>query len=681
MELATPNETATPQLRWDILIPIGLFLLAVAVYIHTAGYELFYSWDDNRYIAEDYLLRNFSLGGLKDIWTQVYFAAYIPVTISSYWLEFHLWGMSPAGYHVVNVILNGFNAALAYFVLLRLVKNRTVALMATLLWIVHPLQVETVAWVAERKSLLAMFFTLLSFIAYFRSADEDAPRWTLPAAYVLFFLGAFAKPAVVGVPLLFMAYDYFYARMSLMRVIRRAIIPIIIGGASAVTIVLAHKGGGGIKSYWGGSPITSALLMLMVFWDYVMSFIMPWKLDNFYRYDSTLVQSPLGPFPAALVQNPASIVLGALLLLFLIYVAWKQPFGKPFSFFAVLWIVVLMLPVVNIIPIAIERADRYMYFPSLMVFAAVAILINRLWQRLSTPGARYAVVGVFAALIVGLTGLTYAHSLTWQNEGALWKDHLQAYPESQTGWLNLGVYYWNKRDYDDALPVFQQLVRLSPNDFKGNRFLGHIAVQQNRFEDAVLFYRKALATNPKDGGTFRLLGLAYFRLGDNSAAIKAYQQALKLDPTLTSVYPNLGSAALRASQYDLAEQALRKAIDRNPRDANSISDLCTTLSQINRTDEAISYCETAVKLEPENGFYLGRLASLYLDSSQPDKALTIARRAATVSPNASLSYRVLGEAYADLGQKEQAIVALQKSLQLDSSNARAKRVLSRLTGS
>ncbi len=680
MELAAPpTETTETRIRWDWLIPIGLFLLAVAIYIHSANYELFYSWDDNRYIAENMLLRNFSLGGLKDIWTQVYFAAYIPVTITSYWLEFHLWGMSPAGYHVVNVLLNGFNTALVYVFLLKLLRNRNVALMATLLWIVHPLQVETVVWVAERKSLLAMFFTLLSFIAYMRSADEGAPRWTLPAAYVLFFLGAFAKPAVVGVPLLFMAYDYFYAKMSLRRVIARAIVPLLIGGASAVTIVLAHKGGGGIKEYWGGSPIYSGLLMLMVFWDYVVSFVAPWKLDNFYRYDSSV--SAAGQLPAALMQNPISIALGVLLLVSFVYIAWKQPFGKPFSFFAILWIVLLMLPVVNIIPIAIERADRYMYFPSIVVFAIVAILIDRLWQRLSSPGARYAIAGVFAALIVLLTGVTYARSLVWQNEGLLWTDHLSVYPKSQTGWLNLGVYYWNKKDYDHALPVFRQLVSLSPNDFKGNRFLGHIAIAQNRFEDAVLFYRKALATSPKDGGTFSLLGLAYFRLQDYSAAINAYTQAIRLDPTLNNVYANLGTSALRAGKYDLAVQALTKAVAQNPRDANSISDLCTTLSQVNRTADAIGYCQTAVKLQPNNGFYLGRLASLYLDTNQPDKALPVAQQAAQVAPNASLSFRVLGEAYADLGQKDRAIAALQKSLQLDSGNGRAQQVLNSLNGS
>jgi tetratricopeptide (TPR) repeat protein len=408
---------------------------------------------------------------------------------------------------------------------------------------------------------------------------------------------------------------------------------------------------------------------------------MPWKLDNFYRYDSTLMPSALGQFPTALVQNPFSIILGVLLIAFLVYVAWKQPFGKPFSLFAVLWIVVLMLPVINIIPIAIERADRYMYFPSIVIFAAVAILIHRLWQRLSTPGARYAIIGVFAALVVLLTGVTYTRSLVWQNEGALWRDHLDAYPTSQTGWLNLGVYYWNKQDYDNALPVFQQLVSLSPNDFKGNRFLGHIALQQNRPKDAVAFYRKALATQPNDGGTYALLGNAYFKLNDNANAVAAYQRALKLDSTLTSVNANLGSAALRIGNYDVAEQALRKAVERNPRDANSVTDLCTTLSQTQRLDEAISYCQTAVKLQPNNGFYLGRLASLYLDTNQPDKALPVAQQAATVAPNASLSYRVLGEAYADLGQKDRAIAALQKALQIDSGNTRARQLLAGLTGS
>ena len=551
MELAVPSiETPAARVRWTWLIPVGLFVLAVALYIHTANYELMTSWDDNRYIAENMLLRNFSLSGLKDVWTQVYFAAYIPVTITSYWLEFHFWGMAPAGYHIVNVLLNGLNSALVYIFLLRLLKNRNVALIATLLWIVHPLQVETVAWVAERKSLLAMFFTLLSFIAYMRSADEGAPRWMLPLSWIFFFLATFAKPAVVGVPILFLFYDLFFAGTIKFKVravgwdretlftaplyfildnyiyILRVGVPVVIAILSAVSIFNAHEGGGGIKTPWGGTRITLSLLMLKVYWEYLLSFFAPWSLDNFYRYDSIRMDSILGPYPAALVNDPVSIALGALLLLSFVYIAWKQPFGRPFSLFAVLWIVMLMLPVINVIPIAIERADRYMYFPGIVVFAAIAILIDRLWQRMKTPAARNALVAAFAAIIVVLTGITYVRSLVWQNEGALWIDHLQVYPDSKTGWLNLGVYYWNKKDYDRALPTFQNLVELSPTDFKGNRFLGHIAFQQNRYADAIPYYRLALETNPKDGSTYSNLGLTYLRMEDYRAAVTAYLQAI-----------------------------------------------------------------------------------------------------------------------------------------------------------
>jgi tetratricopeptide (TPR) repeat protein len=669
LELAVkPFSFSLERINWWKFVPFGLFLLALVLYAHSFKYELMSSWDDNRYIAENYLLRDFSLHGVANIFTQIYFAAYIPVTIFSYWIEFHFWGMNPVGYHIVNVLINAANCALIHIFLLRLLKNRNIALMSALLWTVHPLQVESVVWIAERKSLLAMLFTLLAFLAYMRSAEDKPPVWALPAAYILYLLSALSKPAVVGVPLLFMTYDYFWAHMNLRRVIIRAIVPLAIGGASAVAIVVAHKSGGGIKTYSGGSFGSSALLMLMVYWEYVISFIAPWTLNNFYPYA-----------PTVLNDNPASIFLGMLLVVGAVYVAWKQPFGKPFSVFAVAWIVLFMLPVSNIIPIAIVRADRYMYFPSVVIFAAAGILIDRLWQAARSPRARQAIVAVVAAVVAVLAGFAFFRSLVWQNEGVLWLDHLKTYPQSQTGWLNLGVYYYNKQQYAQALPVFQQLVALSPADFKGNRFLGDIALAQNRPADAIPFYRRALATQPNDGGTWSLLGLAYLDIGAYDEAIAQYRQAIKLDPDLTSAHANLGESALRLGNYTLAAQALQVVVKRNPKDAVSADDLCFAFAQLNQTQDAITYCGQAARLQPYNGLYVGRLASLLLYAHQPDKALPLAQQAVNVAPDQTLSYRVLGEAYADLGQKDKAVAALQKALQIDPNNSRARQVLSRLT--
>ncbi|MBC7811479.1 MAG: hypothetical protein H7175_10040, partial [Burkholderiales bacterium] len=365
--LGTVEETQTRWWERSWVIPAGLALLAFLLYANTIDGHFFYSWDDNRYVTENMLMRDLSPQGVYTMFSQFYFAAYIPMTILSYAIDYRIWGLDPTGYHLMNVILNAVNAALVYIFLKRLLNNRGVALIAALLFTVHPLQVESVAWVAERKNLLSLFFMLLSFLAHMRSARDDAPAYALPLACFWFMLSVLTKPVVVGAPILFMAYDYYWAHMPLKRVILRSIAPWIIGIAGAALIMIAHEDYGGIKEHRGGSLFGTAQVMLVVFWDYVVSFFNPTNLDNRYYY------------PISIITTEAyKVWLGAAVVVFMGLFAWFQPLGKPFSRYAVLWVGVFMAPVINIVPIAIERTDRYMYYPSIVIFALVGILFMKL---------------------------------------------------------------------------------------------------------------------------------------------------------------------------------------------------------------------------------------------------------------------------------------------------------------
>jgi tetratricopeptide (TPR) repeat protein len=658
------------RVRWHWLIPVGLFLLAIAVFANTFNHGMMYSWDDNRYIRENQLLRDFSVQGITNIFTQFYFAAYIPVTIFSYWVEYNIWGLQPSGYHVVNVLIHAFNGALVYLLLDRLLHKRWVALFGAVLFIVHPTQVESVAWIAERKNLLAMFFTLLAFLAHIRSAEPDAKNRWLFVTWGLYALAVFSKPTVVGIPLLFAAYDFFWAKMPPQRVIRRAVVPVLIAVAGAALIIIAHSDYGGIKQHRGGNPFGTARIMLIVFWDYVVALVAPLHLNNFYDYPITLID-----------ERQWSIVLGFGVLVFSGWFAWKQPLGKPFSLFAIAWIWVLMLPVVNIIPIAIERADRYMYFPMVVIGALVGLALEAVWRRLRQPVLQYGLVAAACLLVVFYTALTVQRNLVWTSEGTLWLDHLTDHPDSETGWLNLGVFYYNENDFADATPVFERLLELNPNHFKGNRFMGHINLRQENYTAAIPYYLKAAQVDPRDPITQNYLGLSYFRLRDYPNAVEAYRRAIGLDSTLNEAYGNLGEAALRTGENDLARQALAVAAERRPNDAEIQNNYCSALANLNMIEQAVAACEQAVRADNSNGFYWGRLSHLLMQVSRVDDAMTAAQRAVEYAPGASLSYRVLGDALRATNQTDPAIQAYRQALELDSENQRARDGLAALLGS
>jgi protein O-mannosyl-transferase len=651
---------------WHWLIPLGLALLAIALYANTHGFQLMFSWDDNRYIKENMLLRDGSLQGIINVWTQVYFAAYIPTTIFSYWLEFQRWQMDPAGYHIVNTLLHGLNTGLVYLFLYRILGKRYVALLAAVLFMVHPLQVETVAWVAERKNLLCMLFTMLAFLTHMRSAEDGAPRWIVVATWVLYFLAVFAKPVVVGIPVLFVLYDILWAKKSIRSALVRNAIPLATAAAAAVLIVVAHEGGGGIKEYRGGTFLTGQTLMLRVYWEYLVSFLWPFNLDNFYIYPDSFFRSfdPATAFGALLVIGVS---------LYSVWSLWRyfvrhEPLRQPFVLFSVLWVLLVLLPTANIVPIAIERADRYMYFPSVVIFALVGLGLEWAWQRWNTPAVRYAIIGAVAVAIAVFTAVTLQRTWVWQNEGELWLDHLEDNPNSQTGWLNLGVYYFNIGSYTEAKPPFQQLLRLSPNHFKGNRFMGHIAVNEGRYADAIPFYQTALLAEPDDAITLNYLAQSYYETGDYEQAVENYRRALSINANFTASYARLGDAALRVGNYELARNAFNEALERDANSALATTGLCTALLQLNQVEDSVPVCQRALALDPNAGQSYLTLGNGALRNGNYELARTALTQALQLEPQSAQANSDLCAALVQLDRVSDSLPYCRQAVELDPEN-------------
>lgn len=730
---ASPNWQS---LALSIGIPLAIALFAIMLYANTFDAGLLYSWDDNRYLPENHLIQApINLNSLWDIIVEPYFAAHIPVTLASYWLEYNAWGLEPYGYHIVNVIIHAINSVLVYFVVHNLLKKRWVAVFTTLFFVAHPLQVETVAWISQRKNLLAMTFTLLSMLAYMRSADDDAPIWATPTAWVMYLLAALAKPAVVGMPLVFLVYDYFWAKKSLIQSLIRSIVPAAIAVASAILIYEAHDNYGGIKEQRGGSIITNLRVMLIVMWDYVEAIFFPFHLNNRYYYGVGQLTMPIGIVKQILgfgmvvsslviiwswltpVGNEIRRLLGdktaperdpnqtnltaiepedsnnqpeqqstlGKVLGFIL--PWKRPIGTPFVLFTVVWIWAFMLPVANIVPIAIERTDRYMYFPLIVVFALIGLTLAWLWDQRSEQYVRYGILAVVTFVMVVLTATTFQRNEVWHSSATLWSDHLdyQAYGVdyaefSTTGWLNLGVFYYHERDYENATPTFESLLEIEPSSFKGNRFMGHIALNQSRPTDAINWYRRALQIEPNDPPANYQIAQAYFQTREYSTAVQHYRRAFENDNSLpTGGLINWGLASMQLREYDTARQIFAAALERENEKAAAASGLCTALAELDRFEEGIPYCVQSIELEPNNPLYIGRLGHVLIMGEQFEDALRVGRRAAEVKPDMSLAYRIQGDAYRGLGQGQNAVAAYEQALVHDENNRRAREGLQELT--
>jgi tetratricopeptide (TPR) repeat protein len=701
---------------WTQVFPALLILgLTLLIYVQTAAFRLQYSWDDNRYIFENPFFQGFP-NTLGAMFSQPYFGAFLPITMLAYALQHQVFGFEwQGGYFLVNMLLHAVNGMLVYRFLSRFTGHRGVALLAAVLFVVHPINVESVAWVSQLKTTLSMMFFLLAWLTHLEANERQSGGGYLVLSWVWFACAIFAKQTAVGGVILFVLYDFWtnYSR-SWVRLGLRNLPYAIVGLVGVYTILTAHAEVGGIKAPWGNTLAENLALQLRVAADYAGSILLPFNLNNMYIYDRVEVMS-----------NWPLLVVGVLVFVGLAAFAFVQPLGRPFCAFAVCWVVITMLPTANIIPIAIQRADRYLYYPSVMIFMVAAMAALLVWERFRAPTQRYILVGAATSYVAILCVLAFIRAGVWANTQTLWRDHLADYPNSQTGLLNLGVGYFNDNELQSAFQTLSRLVELNPNHFRGHRLLGLTYLRAQQYANAIMMLERARQLAPNGVIDFRAqLGAAYFeeglrlfnqrdfvnalaryrqsldyvptdrvpvvlnnigytlqQMGRYADAVLAFNAALELRPEYPLALVNLAETLLMQENYaesrDRYEQALAQGVQL---DARGFSNLCLAKAEMRDDMNAtLQHCQTALTAEPNNAAFMARTAHVLLLYNQNEAARQVAARSLREQPT-SLGYRTLGDALARIGDTAGAAEAYRQALLLDPNNPRAQAGLAALGG-
>lgn len=704
-------QKSSPLVR---LLPVGVIVgLTLLVYAQTGAFRLQYSWDDNRYILENPFFQGFP-NTLGAMFSQPYFGAFLPITMLVYTLQYQIFGLEwQGGYFLVNMLLHTLNAVLVYRFLTRFTGHQGVGLLAAMLFAVHPVNVESVAWVSQLKTTLSMTFFLLAWLTHIEANERRSGGAYLVLSWVWFACAIFSKQTAVGGVVLFALYDLWtgYSR-SLTKVVLRNLPYAVIGLLGTYTILTAHAEVGGIKAPWGSTVVENVALQLRVTADYVGSIILPFNLNNMYIYTR-----------AEVMGNVLLLALGALIYVGLVVFAIVQPMGRPFCAFAVVWVVITILPTSNIIPIAIQRADRYLYYPSVMIFMVLAMAALMIWERFRAPTQRYILISAATGYAVMLCVLAVLRVGVWADTQTLWRDHLTDYPDSQTGLLNLGVGYFNDGDLQGALQVLTRLVTINPNHYRGNRLLGLTYLRMQQYTNAIVHLEQARRIAPSGVIDFGpQLGAAYFEEGlrlfnqrDYVNALARYNQAAELIPPdrVPVVLNNVGFTLQQMGRLDDAAQAFSAALELRPDyplalvnlaetlllqekyaesrdhyeqalaqgvrlDARGYSNLCLAKAEVRDDLSAtLQHCQTALTAEPNNAMFMARTAHVLLLYNQNEAARQVAERSLREQPT-SLGYRTLGDALARLGDVEGAVEAYQQALRIDPANPRARAGLAAL---
>jgi hypothetical protein len=528
----------------SVLLPILLVATVFAVYAPSLCHEFLPNWDDPFYVTSNDAIRGVSLAHLRAAFTGVYVGNYAPVQIISYMLDYSLWGLCAAGFIFTDILLHAVNGLLLYFLILRLSGERVWAFLGALVFLLHPVQVESVDWVSQRKNLLSLGFFLAALLAWLRHREGEPgrSRWWYLLSLVFFVLALLSKSVAVVLPLVLICHGLCCRRPGAKGVRLATLVPFagVALACGLVALVTQDPGqgfGGGRTGYVGGSPVAALCTMLPVYLRYVRLIFWPSGLSAVY---APTVRTTVDP----------AVLAGAAVLLLLCVWGWWLGRRNPRLLFWLLVAVAGLLPVAQIIPLITLMNDRYLYFP----MVGVAPLLARpaaLLIAAPSPGRRTAGV-LLCLLLIPLGALAVKREQAWHDGVTLWEDTLRRVPESSVARDSLvqalfsrGEALRKAGELDGALTFFRRALAIDPEDQLTLDSIGYLWLEKGDCRSAAGYFRRVANRYPRDFNGIFNLGFACACLGELDEAQAAYERALDVRPDFPRALRALGDIHAR----------------------------------------------------------------------------------------------------------------------------------------
>ncbi len=680
------------------------YLIAGAVGLAAFGIYLaalrngFVLWDDDVLVTDNPHIRALNWAFLKWAFTDVSVAVYWhPLTWISHAVDYALWGMNPLGHHLTSILLHGIDTFLVVLLVVRLFEaanalragrgvpplldGRSILIAAGVtgvLFGIHPLHVESVAWISERRDLLYAFFFLLSIIAYLgyalrRESRPASGAFIRDGRYLLslslFGLSLASKPMAVTLPAVLLILDWhpldrIRTRTDLVRRIAEKLPFLALSLAASISTVIAQKAAGAMPAL-DVVPLPSRLLVAT--WSLVMYLVkmaVPLRLSPVYPYPKSV---PLLSFeylvPLALV---VAITAAACLLAAKRQKAWLALWG---------YFVVSLLPVLGILQIGYQSmADRFTYLPSLGPFLLAGLAGARIWAWTDGPPARSkarrTIIGMAAAAAVCLAFLTVRQTAVWKDTVTFWSYVISQEPTRvPNAYINRGVAFAERNEPERAFEDFNQAIALDPVSPYAYNNRGRVYFDLGMDEAALADFTTAIDQDPRYYIAYNNRGLALQRLGRPGRALEDYSTAITLRPDYVSALTNRGMVYSDRGEQDRAINDFSAAIEADPsyRDAYIARGMAFTGQ--GRYGEAVSDLDRAIELDPSNvDAFLDRGVA-FERSGRLDRALSDYGRAIELDPSDPLAYSGRGAVLGKLGRYGDAVADLTKAILLDPQDA------------
>jgi tetratricopeptide (TPR) repeat protein len=659
---AAPSRVE-PRPRGTIaLIVAALVLATVAAYTPVWQFD-FVAIDDPQYVyANPHLADGLTATSVAWAFTSGREANWHPLTWLSHLIDVELYGLEPGGHHVTNLLLHVAGTLLLFGLFQRMTGAIGPSAFVAGVFAVHPLHVESVAWVAERKDVLSaclFFLTLHAYVSYVRRPGLGRSL-TVAACFAA---GLMSKPMLVTLPFVLLLLDYWPLG-------RRAIaekLPLIaMAVASSVVTFLVQQRFGAVKTL-ESFPLGVRLQNGMASYaDYLRDAIWPAKLGVFY---------PFPPFvPTGRVVVAAALIAALTAAAFF----WRR--RAPYAAVGWLWFVGMLVPVIGIVQVGGQaRADRYMYLPLVGLSVAVAWLAADFVRR--QPARRLVALGGTIA-IAGLAVATHAQVQHWRNTVDLWS-HTARVTDDAT---NFGVYFGLAeylREYDrpaEAIVEYEAAIRRRPEYAESHYGLGQALIDAGQPERAFTAFAEAVRLKPDYVEARMALGLMLARAGRAAEAIPHFSEAVRLRPAIADGHRHLGLALAVTGRLVEALPRLSEAVRLDPASSAARNDYGLALMESGRLDEAAVQFGEALRLDPHSADAHHHVGELFLKQGRIPEALARLSEAVRLEPTFVDARLSLALAYARAGRRDEAARELREVLRIDPANARARAALAAMGG-
>lgn len=598
----TRNKNTKVTLTFSRKLLIYLFIV---VAIFTAYWQLpksnFISFDDDVYVTDNiHVQKGFTGKTIRWAFTTFHAFNWHPLTWLSHMADYQLFGKNASLHHLMNMFFHIINSLILFVLLNAMTKDIWPSAIVAALFAIHPLHVESVAWISERKDVLSTFFAFLTIGCYFIYTRN---RKIHSYFFVFFFymLGLMAKPMLVTLPFLLLILDYwplqrmnigFSAKNNLFFSNKKSIgflvsekIPLLfLSAALSIITIIAQKEGGIVRSIQEFPVAVRLANAAISYVRYMYKMVLPVHLSFFYPYRT---------------DWPLWMILGSTFLIVSVSVyTIKKITTEPFLFVGWFWYVGTLIPVIGLVQVASQSmADRYTYIPLIGLFMILAWGIKRVVKKIRCVST--SIFPVVYILLTLLMILTWKQVGYWKNDITLFSHAVDVTENNPRSNYHLGIAFQKKGNITKAIEYYNKAIAIKPDFLRARNSLGNALVKLGKYEDAINHYRYALTLKKNNADGHFNLGFALMNLGRNNEAIEHYKKAIEMNRKHGDSYYNLGIMLSRQQKYKQALKCFAKVVEINPKDAEAYNNMGNCLIRLGKIDEAIKSYKMALLINPD----------------------------------------------------------------------------------